>query len=126
MCESNTPEMGLTHLPPVLKTGRITGPHALPRYFNVADRFGDLGWSRFAAFVLHSGVSGAAGAVVSATGRLGLSFDRIEYEDHGRFKVAEVVYRGPADLTGAIHVGDFLTAIDGKGSTPALSIASRR
>lgn len=65
----------------------------------------------------HSGVGGAAGAVISATGRLGLGFDRVEYEEHGKFKVAEIVYRGPADLTGGIHVGDFLTAIDGKTLT---------
>ncbi|HTI90129.1 MAG TPA: S41 family peptidase [Puia sp.] len=65
----------------------------------------------------HSGVGGGAGAIVSPTGRLGLGFDRVEYEDHGKFKVAEVVYGGPAALTGAIHVGDFLTAIDGKTLT---------
>jgi len=29
--ESNRPEPGLTRLTPVLKTGMITGPHALPR-----------------------------------------------------------------------------------------------
>ncbi len=30
VCESNAPETGQTRLPPVLKTGTITGPHALP------------------------------------------------------------------------------------------------
>jgi len=29
--ESNRPEPGFTRLTPVLKTGRVTGPHALPR-----------------------------------------------------------------------------------------------
>lgn len=65
----------------------------------------------------HSGVGGGGGAAPAATGRLGLGFDRAEYEEHGKFKITEVVYRGPADLTGAIHVGDYLTAIDGKPLT---------
>ena len=30
MSESNRPKPGLTRLAPVLKTGMITGPHALP------------------------------------------------------------------------------------------------
>ena len=31
VCESNTPKTGRACLPTVLKTVRITGPHALPR-----------------------------------------------------------------------------------------------
>ncbi len=31
VCESNTPKTSRRCLAPVLKTGRVTGPHALPR-----------------------------------------------------------------------------------------------
>ncbi|HXB91020.1 MAG TPA: S41 family peptidase, partial [Puia sp.] len=64
----------------------------------------------------HSGVAGGGGAVPSATGRLGLAFDRVEYEEKGRFKITEVIYQGPADLAG-VQVGEYLTAIDGKTLT---------
>jgi tricorn protease len=67
----------------------------------------------------HSGVSGASGFVPTATGRLGLGFDRVEYEEHGKFKITEVIYGGPTDLTGIVHPGDVLTAIDGKALTAA-------
>jgi tricorn protease len=62
----------------------------------------------------HSGVGGASGFVPTATGRLGLGFDRAEYEEHGKLKITEVIDGGPADLTGMVHVGDFLVSIDGK------------
>lgn len=65
----------------------------------------------------HSGVSGPGAFVPAATGRLGLSFDRAEYEEHGKFKITEVIESGPSDLAGAIHVGDYLTAIDNKPLT---------
>ena len=61
----------------------------------------------------HSGVSGGGAPVPSITGRLGLLFDRAEYEEKGKFKITEVVDQGPADIAG-VHVGDYLTDIDGK------------
>ncbi|MBS1663055.1 MAG: PD40 domain-containing protein [Bacteroidetes bacterium] len=61
----------------------------------------------------HSGVSGPGAFTPAPTGRLGLSFDRAEYEDHGKLKVTEVIESGPADLSGLIHVGDYLTTVNG-------------
>ena len=65
----------------------------------------------------HSGVSGPGAFVPAATGRLGLGFARDEYEDHGKLKITEVVESGPADLSGKVHTGDYLTAVDGKAIT---------
>lgn len=47
------------------------------------------------------------------TGRLGLRFDRIAYEEDGRFLVTEVVELGPADISGEIGVGDRVVSVDG-------------
>ena len=46
-------------------------------------------------------------------GRLGLQFDRAEYEQSGRFKVTGIVPLGPAAVTRAVNVGDYLKAVDG-------------
>lgn len=60
----------------------------------------------------HSGVSsGAAPDIV--TGHLGLKFDRKEYEQEGRLRITEVIEQGPAALTGKVHEGDYLIAVDG-------------
>lgn len=59
----------------------------------------------------HSGVSGPSSAQ-AATGRLGLFFDRNEYEKNGRYKITEIIPLDAADLADNIHVGDYLTAID--------------
>lgn len=61
----------------------------------------------------HLGFTG--GAVTSNNvGRLGVSFDRAEYESSGRLKVTSVTTLGPAAITRAINVGDTLVAVDGK------------
>jgi len=62
----------------------------------------------------HSGIGGPNAYTPTPTGRLGLGFDRATYEEQGKFKITEVIDGGPADLTGKVHVGDYLTAIDGK------------
>jgi len=57
------------------------------------------------------------------TGRLGLSFDRAEYERTGRLRVTEVLPLGPGALardaaqperTREIKVGEYLLAVDGR------------
>ena len=49
----------------------------------------------------------------ATTGRLGLRFDRREYETNGRLKITEIISLSPAALTGNVHVGDYLLAVDG-------------
>lgn len=61
----------------------------------------------------HSGVSAPQGSIDITTGRLGLRFDRITYENTGRLLITEVVDQGPTDLTGNIKPGDYLISIDG-------------
>ncbi|HKK94427.1 MAG TPA: S41 family peptidase [Longimicrobiales bacterium] len=62
----------------------------------------------------HSGRTGPPqGGDGHSTGRLGLGFDRIAYENDGRFVVSEVMALGPADVAGDISVGDEVVSIDG-------------
>ena len=71
----------------------------------------------------HLGVSNPFGSAVTNTGRLGLDFDRAEYEQSGRLRVSDVVPLGPAalardssaaDRTRPIKVGEYLLAVDGR------------
>ncbi|HYN85925.1 MAG TPA: LpqB family beta-propeller domain-containing protein [Pyrinomonadaceae bacterium] len=71
----------------------------------------------------HLGVVNPDSARQITTGRLGLRFDRAEYEASGRLRVIEVVPLGPAALardaaTGErareIKVGDYVLAVDGR------------
>ena len=48
----------------------------------------------------------------SAVGRLGLRFDRAEYESAGRLRVTEVIPLSPADLA-KIKAGEYLVSVDG-------------
>jgi C-terminal processing protease CtpA/Prc len=64
----------------------------------------------------HMGVSAGRGGGPGGgppAGRLGLQFDRREYETNGRLKVSGVIPLGPAAITKAIAVGDYLLAVDG-------------
>jgi tricorn protease len=56
---------------------------------------------------------GAPGGPSDTTGRIGVRFDRLEYETNGRFKVAEIVPLSPVAVTRKVSVGDVLTAVDG-------------
>jgi len=47
-----------------------------------------------------------------ALGRLGLRFDRAEYESAGRLRVTEVIPLSPADLA-KIKTGEYLVSVDG-------------
>ncbi|MCK8492197.1 DPP IV N-terminal domain-containing protein [Spirosoma sp. RP8] len=60
----------------------------------------------------HSGISAPAGSVQTTTGRIGLRFDREEYENKGRLKITEVIALGPAAVAGSIKPGDYLLAVD--------------
>jgi Tol biopolymer transport system component/C-terminal processing protease CtpA/Prc len=61
----------------------------------------------------HSGVSGPASSIDITTGRLGLRFDRITYENTGKLLVTEVVELGPSALAGSIKPGDYVLSVDG-------------
>ena len=71
----------------------------------------------------HLGVSGPFNSAVTNTGRLGLDFDRAEYERAGRLRVSEVVPLGPAalardasapDRARPLRAGEYLLAVDGQ------------
>ena len=67
----------------------------------------------------HSGLNpapAAGGTVPAATGRLGLRFDPIEYEQHGRLRIASVLPLSAAALVD-LHPGDMLLAVDGQPLT---------
>jgi Tol biopolymer transport system component len=85
-----------------VRAAAVATPDELRRVMSLM--IGDLNAS-------HLGISGPAPA--PAVGRLGLEFDRAAYEASGAMKVSGIVPLGPAALTGAIHVGDTLTAVDG-------------
>jgi tricorn protease len=62
----------------------------------------------------HLGVSppfgGGGGPVV---GKLGLRFERVEYENAGKLKVTEVIALSPAAVSKQIQPGDYLLSVDG-------------
>jgi len=60
----------------------------------------------------HSGISAPAQSRVTSTGRLGLRFDRAEYENKGKLVVTEVIGLSPAAVAG-IKVGETLEAVEG-------------
>lgn len=60
----------------------------------------------------HLGIN-APGGGGNTTGRLGLAFDRAEYENSGRMRVSDVVPLGPAAIAG-VTAGDYLFAVNGQ------------
>ncbi|HET8942261.1 MAG TPA: S41 family peptidase [Rudaea sp.] len=60
----------------------------------------------------HSGVRSGEHAQ-TFTGHLGLIFDRAAYEQHGTLRITDVLPLSPADVSGKIHPGDTLVAVDG-------------
>ena len=58
----------------------------------------------------HSGVNGQPPP--QTVGRLGVRFDRAEYERNGKFKIADVLSLSPAALAG-LAPGDYLLSVDG-------------
>ena len=60
----------------------------------------------------HSGVGAPRSNTDITTGRLGLNFDRVTYENSGKLLVTEVVTLGPSALAG-IKPGEYVLAVDG-------------
>lgn len=66
----------------------------------------------------HSGVGGGGGGGSTASvGKLGLRFDRAEYESSGKLKVTEVIALSPAAITRQINPGDYLLSVEGTAIT---------
>lgn len=61
----------------------------------------------------HLGAIAPGDATRTNTGRIGVLFDRDEYESHGRLRVSEVIPLSPADVA-KIKAGDVIVAVDGK------------
>ena len=61
----------------------------------------------------HLGASAPPNASPATTGRLGLRFDRREYETTGRLRITEVIGLSPAALVN-IKPGEYLTGVEGR------------
>jgi tricorn protease len=62
----------------------------------------------------HLGAGPPPGGNPPATGRIGLRFDRGEYETAGRLRVTEVIALSPVAIVGGVKPGDYLLAVDGR------------
>jgi tricorn protease len=70
----------------------------------------------------HLGISGGGGGGGPVVGRLGLRFDRREFETQGRLRVTEVVALGPAAVSGGIGVGDYLRRVGDVDVAPGVNL----
>lgn len=61
----------------------------------------------------HLGVGGTPTFTAAPVGKLGLRFDRGEFETSGRLKITEVITLSPAAVVKSIIVGDYLVSVDG-------------
>jgi tricorn protease len=84
----------------------VRTPDELRRVLNLM--FGELNASHLGA----SGPGGGGGQT-SNNGRLGLYFDRNEYEANGRLRITEVLALSPAAISKQIQKGDYLLSVDG-------------
>jgi Tol biopolymer transport system component/C-terminal processing protease CtpA/Prc len=69
-----------------------------------------------------SGGGGGGGGQSSNNGRLGLTFDRQEYESSGRLRVTSVLPLGPAAISRQIKSGDFVISVNGVTVGPAANL----
>ena len=70
----------------------------------------------------HLGAGGPPPGNTPTTGRVGLRFDRGEYETAGRLRITEVIGLSPAAISGTIKVGDYLLAVDGRAIDQATNL----
>jgi tricorn protease len=65
----------------------------------------------------HLGANAPQDQTRTSTGRIGVRFDREEYERSGRLRVNEVISLSPADVA-KIRAGETIVSIDGQSITP--------
>jgi tricorn protease len=70
----------------------------------------------------HLGVTGQPGFTPTPVGKLGLRFDRNEYETGGRLKITEIIELSPAAVSKEIKTGDYLVSVDGAKIGPAVNL----
>ncbi len=70
----------------------------------------------------HLGVSGQSGFNATTVGKLGLRFDRAEFENNGRLKITEIITLSPAAVSRSINVGDFLITVDDVKISPGVNL----
>lgn len=70
----------------------------------------------------HLGANAPPGGNTPTTGRIGLRFDRREYELNGRLRIVEVVALSPAAIAGNVKVSDYLLAVDGRAIDQATNL----
>ncbi len=91
---------------------RIAGartPDEMRRLLNLM--VGELNASHLGASAPFGGGNQTGGA--APVGKLGLRFDRNEYETNGRLKITEIITLSPAAVAGGVKVGDYLLTVDG-------------
>ena len=100
---------------------RIAGaqtPDEMRRLLNLM--VGELNASHMG--VAAGGGRGGRGGGGPAAGRLGLRFDRAEYERNGRLRVSSVIPLGPAAITRQVSVGDYVVEVNGSAITPHVNL----
>ena len=70
----------------------------------------------------HLGVGGPSGFTATPVGKLGLRFDRDEYENNGRLKITEIITLGPAAIVKGVNVGDYVLSVDGTKIAPGVNL----
>lgn len=70
----------------------------------------------------HLGAGAPPGGNAPTTGRIGLRFDRREYETSSRLRVTEVIALSPVAIVGGVKPGDYLLAVDGRSIDQSLNL----
>jgi len=70
----------------------------------------------------HLGVGGPPAFTATTVGKLGLRFDRNEYETNGRLRITEVITLSPAAVTQGVAMGDYLISVSGSKIAPGVNI----
>jgi Tol biopolymer transport system component/C-terminal processing protease CtpA/Prc len=70
----------------------------------------------------HLGISGGGGGGGPVVGKLGLRFDRREFETQGRLRVTEIITLGPAAVTRQIAPGEYVRRIGATDVRPGVNL----